>query len=32
MFNVFVGRDEKCALKEDQLGKFRELADRVCKV
>jgi putative heme utilization carrier protein HutX len=30
MFKVFVGRDEKRALKEDQLERFRALADRLC--
>jgi putative heme utilization carrier protein HutX len=29
MFKVFVGRDEKGALKEEQLGKFRALAERL---
>lgn len=30
MFKVFVGRDEKGQLKEDQVVKFRALADRLC--
>ena len=31
MFKVFVGRDENRALKDDQLLRFRELADRLCR-
>jgi putative heme iron utilization protein len=30
MFKVFVGRDEKGQLKEDQVVKFLALADRLC--
>ncbi len=30
MFKVFVGRDEKRELKEDQLVKFRALRDKLC--
>jgi putative heme utilization carrier protein HutX len=30
MFKVFVGRDETRALREDQLARFRALADRLC--
>jgi putative heme utilization carrier protein HutX len=30
MFKIFVGRDEKGALKADQLSKFRTLRDRLC--
>lgn len=30
MFKVFVGRDEKRELKEDQLVKFRTLRDKLC--
>ena len=30
MFKVFVGRDEKRELKEDQLAKFRALRDKLC--
>lgn len=30
MFKVFVGRDEKGQLKDDQVAKFRALADRLC--
>jgi heme iron utilization protein len=31
MFKVFVGRDETRALREDQLERFRALADRIAK-
>ena len=31
MFKVFVGRDEKRELKEDQLAKFRALAERLAR-
>ena len=31
MFKVFVGRDDKRDLKQDQLAKFRALADRLCR-
>jgi hypothetical protein len=31
MFKVFVGRDEKREFKEDQLAKFRALADTLEK-
>jgi hypothetical protein len=30
MFKIFVGRDEKGALKNDQHAKFRALGDRIC--
>lgn len=30
MFKVFVGRDDKGQLKEDQVVKFKALADKVC--
>jgi putative heme utilization carrier protein HutX len=30
MFKIFVGRDEKGQLKQDQVEKFRALADRLC--
>ena len=30
MFKVFVGRDERGELKEEQLAMFRDLADRLC--
>jgi putative heme utilization carrier protein HutX len=29
MFKVFIGRDDKGALKEDQLARFRALRDRL---
>jgi len=31
MFKVFVGRDAKRELKNDQLARFRDLADRLCE-
>ena len=31
MFKVFIGRDENRALREDQLLRFRELAERLCR-
>ena len=31
MFKVFIGRDENRALRADQLQRFRELAERLCR-
>lgn len=30
MFKIFVGRDEKGQLKQDQVARFKALADRLC--
>jgi hypothetical protein len=30
MFKVFVGRDDKGQIKEDQVAKFKVLRDKLC--
>ena len=32
MFKVFVGRDETRALRQDQLARFRSLADSIASI